>query len=116
MKTLGELLDRNYPNNQKKKEELFDFYVNWINGDPNDYVVNQNLLTQGLKYWINVATSSISGEFASFILPYLSAATSEGICERAFWYQRRSIGDQGMRTSPQTELNRINCQIDRNLK
>lgn len=112
LNTLTELIDRNGIT-EERKQSLINFFVNWINGDPNTYTVNENLLLHGCRYWIDVASANISSDFASFILPYLSAASSEGICERAFWYQRRTIGDQGMRMTPQTELNRINSLIKR---
>lgn len=112
LNTLTELIDRNGIT-EERKQALINFFVNWINGDPNTYTVNGNLLLHGCWYWIDVASVNISSDFSSFIFPYLSAASSERICERAFWYQQTTIGDQGMRMSPQTELNRINSLIKR---
>jgi hypothetical protein len=46
--------------------------------------------------------------FAKFILPLLAIPASEAIVERAFWYQRKLLGDQSMRMSPALETARMN--------
>ena len=97
----------------EQAQELVTFLINWVTGDPTNYIPQQAYLQYGTEYWRKVLEDEKQKKFAQFILPFLALPASEAVCERAFWYQRRVIGDQGMSTGETTEINKINYLLQR---
>ena len=52
---------------------------------------------------ISHSSMDIIKPFATFVLPLMGIVSSEASCERAFWQQRRILGDQGTKTSIEVE-------------
>ena len=98
---------------EKEIEELVSFFINWVTGDPSKIIAQPLYLNCGVSYWQRVLEDDLQKKFASFILPLLSFPACEGVCERAFWYQRRAIGDQRLRSGENTEIHRINYHLQR---
>ena len=97
----------------EKSNNLVDFFIKWITSDPKTIIAQPAFLTFGVEYWLKVLEDKEQSSFAEFIIPLLSLPACEGVCERAFWYQRRAIGDQRIRTGENTEIHRINYQLQR---
>ena len=76
-------------------------------GDPTSIIKQEAYLQFGIEYWRKVLEDAKQVNFAKFILTLLALPSSEAVCERAFWYQRRVIGDQGMSMGPTTEIKLI---------
>jgi hypothetical protein len=96
--------------------QLFEYFFHWITDDPDENIPDQNYFKLGSRYWELMSTIEEHRTFATFVLPLLSIPASEGIVERAFWYQRRILGDQGMRMSASTEKARMNLAMLRRKK
>jgi hypothetical protein len=93
--------------------ELFGYFFHWISDDPEEVIPNEEYLKLGPRYWDVMSTIEGHKTFADFVLPLLGIPASEAIVERAFWYQRRILGDQGMRMSAATEKARMNLAMIR---
>ena len=52
----------------------------------------------GIKCWNYIEYLPHLKEFAHFVIPLMGIVASEASCERAFWQQRRILGDQATRT------------------
>ena len=89
------------------------FFINWVTGDPSKIIAQPLYLNCGVSYWQRVLEDDLQKKFASFILSLLSFPACEAVCERAFWYQRRAIGDQRLRSGENTEIHRINYHLIR---
>jgi hypothetical protein len=96
--------------------QVFEYFFHWITDDPEEVIPNPEYLKLGPRYWEVMSTMDGHREFANFVLPFLGIPASEAIVERAFWYQRRILGDQGMRMSAATEKARINLAMLRQKK
>ena len=82
---------------EEEIKKLVNFFINWISGDPTSIIKQEAYLQFGIEYWRKVLEDAKQVNFAKY-----------GRCERAFWYQRRVIGDQDMSMGPTTEINRVN--------
>lgn len=91
-------------------------FSSWLTDDISVTTSNSWLLTQGLKIWEVKASEPSGNELARFILPYFGIVASEALVERCFWYQRRIIGDTGMRMSNDVEKARMNLILLKNKK
>ena len=98
---------------ETEKEELINFFITWVTGDPDETIPQQRFLNYGVSYWQKVFDDSNQAKFSHFVLPYLSIPSSESICERAFWFQKRILGDHSLRSGQNTEINRINYLLQR---
>ena len=98
---------------EEEIKKLVNFFINWISGDPTSIIKQEAYLQFGIEYWRKVLEDAKQVNFAKFILTLLALPSSEAVCERAFWYQRRVIGDQGMSMGPTTEINRVNYLLMR---
>jgi hypothetical protein len=96
--------------------ELFEYFFHWITDDPGEVFPSEEYLKLGPRYWEVMSTIEGHKTFASFVLPLLGIPASEAIFERAFWYQRRILGDQGIRMSAATEKARMNLAMLRQKK
>jgi hypothetical protein len=92
-------------------QALEDFFIDWITKDPIETIPMPEALHRGPAFWEIMATIPNQKEFAKFVLPLLALPASEAIVERAFWHQRRILGDQSMRMSQSVEKARLNSAL-----
>ena len=98
---------------EEEKEALIDFFIKWVTGDPKLIIAQPYFLNYGITYWQKVYDDSLQAQFAHFILSLLCIPSCEAVCERAFWYQRRVLGDHSLRSGTNTEIHRINYLLQR---
>ena len=82
---------------------LTKVYIQWITEDPQMIIFHKETLEMGIKCWNYIEYLPTLKGFAQFVIPLLGIVASEASCERAFWHQRRILGDQGGRTSIELE-------------
>jgi hypothetical protein len=102
------MIARNQGLTDEKIFALQEYFLQWITGDPTTIIPDQNLLMKGAKYWEILHSNPHHKAFAHFALPLLAIPASEAIVERAFWYQRRLLGDHSTRMSIAVEQARMN--------
>lgn len=98
----------------EEKEDLINFFIEWVTGVPDLIITQPQFLNFGIRYWQKVYDDEIQTKFARFVLPLLSLPSCEAVCERAFWYQRRVLGDLSLRTGTKTEIHRLNYILQHN--
>lgn len=86
-------------------------YTDWITDDSNLLVMHDETLLMGIKCWRYIEYLPYMKSFAKFVIPLLGITSSESHCERAFWKQRRILGDQCTQTSIKVEKARLNYSI-----
>ena len=74
--------------------------------------MHDETLLMGIKCWRYIEYLPYMKSFAKFVIPLLGITSSESHCERAFWKQRRILGDQCTQTSIKVEKARLNYSID----
>jgi hypothetical protein len=90
---------------------LIKYFISWITGDPRTTIISSSRLKDGLLYWEYMCSVPTHQKYADFILPLLSIPASEAIVERAFWLQRRIIGDHSMGMSSALEHAKLNMAL-----
>lgn len=83
--------------------EIVNSYIDWITGDPDTFLIHQEPLMKGIHCWTYYSSMKSMKKFATFVLPLMGIISSEASCERAFWQQKRILGDQSTKTSTEVE-------------
>ena len=74
--------------------------------------MHNEVLEMGVKCWNSIEYLPLMKSLAKFVIPLLGIVASEANCERAFWKQRRILGDQCTRTSIEVEKARLNFAVN----
>ena len=83
--------------------DLVNSYIDWITADPSTFLIHQEPLLKGIKCWNYYANVDSLKKFANFVIPLMGIVSSEAMCERVFWQQKRILGDQSTRTTIRLE-------------
>ncbi|KAK8895144.1 hypothetical protein M9Y10_023586 [Tritrichomonas musculus] len=93
-------------------DSLSNKYIEWITDDSSALILHNEVLEMGVKCWNSIEYLPLMKSLAKFVIPLLGIVASEANCERAFWKQRRILGDQCTRTSIEVEKARLNFAVN----
>lgn len=87
-------------------------YIDWITEDPNCLIQFDETLKMGTKCWNYMEYLPHLKAFSHFVIPLMGIVASEAACERAFWKQRRILGDQCTNMRIEVEKAKLNYAIN----
>lgn len=83
-------------------------YIDWITEDPNCLIQFNETLKMGIKCWKYMEYLPHLKSFSHFVIPLMGIVVSEAACERAFWKQKRILGDLCTNMSIELEKDKMN--------